>query len=452
MTARSSQVKLSGDPSSGSPSSPTSHRGVGASRSAVRRGLAAGALAALAVLWACLSPPINLSTSRSDGGSDGSSGSTDGNSALIGQFTIDGCADLSFPAGEVRCVGTAPLRVTLVLIQLGATTYRWKLVAQGGPVDGGASGDAGAVGDGGAGDVSLLDDAASRSPSPSVILKTPGTYQVTLGVAGPGGTATAAGTILVRPAPLGAACTQDGQCEAGLRCLCGQDTPGRDGTCPGGLQAGICTRSCDGRVCPTGSLCLDLSRTSSTGLDGGTGDAWRQPICIPACAGGQQCRADLTCRELPALPAGGRAGDPYTFGAGCFVTVPAGVGESCSNPSGLLDANLCATGVCEPLGLRNLCTAPCGGCPTSAACAAWNSATAPAPSGPRCLQRCSAMTPCGDPLLACVMGGGAGALGFSLPGEPTATTVCAPRSCSGPADCPGGRCAALAGGSFCLHN
>jgi hypothetical protein len=62
------------------------------------------------------------------------------------------------------------------------------------------------------------------------------------------------------------------------------------------------------------------------------------------------------------------------------------------------------------------------------------------------------MTPCGDPLLACVMGGGAGALGFSLPGEPTATTVCAPRSCSGPADCPGGRCAALAGGSFCLHN
>ncbi len=186
MTARSSQDKLSGDPSSGSPSSETSSQREGrAAPPAVRRVIAWGALGTLAVLWACLAPPINLSNNRSDGGPDGSSGSADGNSALIGQFTIDGCADLSFPAGEVRCVGTAPLRVTLVLIQLGATTYRWKLVAASGVTDGGVTGDGGPVGDGGSSEVSLLDDAASRSPSPQVTLQAPGTYQVTLGVAGP---------------------------------------------------------------------------------------------------------------------------------------------------------------------------------------------------------------------------------------------------------------------------
>ena len=256
----------------------------------MRRGLAAGALAALAVLWACLSPPINLSTSRSDGGSDGSSGSTDGNSALIGQFTIDGCADLSFPAGEVRCVGTAPLRVTLVLIQLGATTYRWKLVAQGGPVDGGASGDAGAVGDGGAGDVSLLDDAASRSPSPSVILKTPGTYQVTLGVAGPGGTATAAGTILVRPAPLGAACTQDGQCEAAHpKCV--------EGRCV------ECTTTPDS--CPFGQYCVGPALRDA-GADARDADADAgqvgpsadpgPDVVLNVCAPG--CSSDTACSMI----------------------------------------------------------------------------------------------------------------------------------------------------------
>ena len=49
----------------------------------MRRVIAWGALGTLAVLWACLAPPINLSNNRSDGGPDGSSGSADGNSALI---------------------------------------------------------------------------------------------------------------------------------------------------------------------------------------------------------------------------------------------------------------------------------------------------------------------------------------------------------------------------------
>ena len=99
---------MSGDPSSGSPSPVTSSKKEGsAAWSAVRKVSAGAALLTLAVLWACLAPPINLSNNRSDGGPDGSSGSADGNSALIGQFTIDGCADLSFPAGEVRCIGAA---------------------------------------------------------------------------------------------------------------------------------------------------------------------------------------------------------------------------------------------------------------------------------------------------------------------------------------------------------
>ena len=420
--------------------------------SSLRRLVISSALCAAIGLWACLSPPLSLSGSRSDGGPDGSRGSFDGNAALVGEFTIDGCSDLSFPAGEVRCVGTAPLHLTLVSIQLGATTYRWKLVAQTAVPDGGAVGDGGLT-DGGAGEISLLDDAASRTPSPQVTIQTPGTYQVTLGVAGPGGTATAAGTILVTPAPLGASCTQDGQCDAGLRCLCGADTAGRDGTCPGGLQAGLCTRSCDGRACPSGSLCMDLSRTSVTGTDAGTGDTWRQPICVPQCGAGQRCRADLTCRELPTLSAAGHAGDPYVFSRGCFLSIPGGIGDSCITPDGQISPLSCATGVCEPLGLRNLCTAPCGsGCPTSAACATWNTLVSPAPSGPRCLRRCDAMNTCDDPLLACIPGGGSGPLGFTLLGEPAATTVCAPRACTAQTDCPGGRCAIFAGGSYCLHN
>ena len=411
------------------------------------------ALLLLCVSWSCLAQPLNLSALGSDGGADGSSSSPDGNAALIGQFTIGGCTDLSFPSGEVQCVGTAPLHLTLVLIQIGATTHRWKLVAQGDATDGGVSSDAGAVSDGGVAEISLLDDTASRAMSPAVTINKPGIYQVTLGVAGPGGTATAAGTIRVLPALLGAVCTSDVQCTTGLSCLCGTDTPGRDGTCPGGLQAGLCTRTCDGQACPSGSLCMDLSRTKVAGLDAGVGDTWRQPICIPSCSGGQHCRADLTCRELPTLPAGGHAGDTYTFSSGCFLSTPGGVGDSCLASDGKVDSAACATGLCEPLGLRNLCTATCGtGCPTTAACANWNSSLFPAPSGPRCLARCDAMNPCTDPLLSCITSGGLGPLGFSLPAETGATTVCAPRACTLPGDCPGGRCAVFAGGSFCLHN
>jgi PKD repeat protein len=420
---------------------------------ALRRAAMLVAVTTLVVLWACLTQPINLSGSDSDGGQDGSSTSSDGNAALIGQFTIGGCSDLSFPAGEVHCVGTAPLRVTLVLIEIGATTHRWKVVAQSQLPDGGVISDGGTLLDGGIVEVSLLDDTASRAQSPQLTIQKPGMYQVTLGVAGPGGTATAAGTILVLPAPLGEVCTNDAQCAVGLRCLCGLDTPGRDGSCPGALQAGICTRSCDGQACPTGSQCLDLSRTISMGADGGTSDAWRQPICVASCSGGQRCRADLTCRELPTLPPGGHVGAPYAFASGCFLAIPGGVGDSCLTANGQLASTDCATGLCEPLGLRNLCTAECTpGCPTSAACATWNSTTTPAPAGPRCLLRCDAMNPCADPLLACIASGGVGPLGFSLMGEPAATTVCAPRSCAVPADCPGGRCATFPGGSFCLHN
>jgi hypothetical protein len=216
----------------------------------------------------------------------------------------------------------------------------------------------------------------------------------------------------------------------------------------------MCTRSCDGQTCPTGSLCMDLSHTVGAAVDGGSGDAWRQPICVPSCGPTTRCRPDLVCRDLPSLSPGGHAGDPYTFASGCFLSIPGGIGDSCLSTDGSVDPTACVTGLCEPLGLRNLCTAACSpgpGCPASAACATWNSNVQPAPSGSRCLQRCDAMNSCADPLLACVAAGGAGPLGFRLIGELAGTTVCAPRPCTAPTDCPGGRCAALAGGSFCLQ-
>jgi hypothetical protein len=301
---------------------------------------------------------------------------------------------------------------------------------------------------------SLLDDVSSRADAPVVTLSAPGTYLVSLGVMGPGGTAVAAGTIVVQPAALGAACASDAQCEGGLRCLCEKDN--KSGSCPGGLAVGLCTRSCDGSACPTGSVCLDLSRSVPMMTDGGVAeDAWRQPLCVPSCTESTGCRGDFSCRELPLLPSGQHAGGAYTWGRACFADLPGGIGASCLGIDQKPAPTSCVLGLCEGLGLRNLCSEACDGgavCPQSASCATWKGTTTPAPAGPRCLARCDATHPCSDPLLDCLLPGGTGSLGFTLPtGEPAGTTVCAPRRCALPADCPGGQCLAYGGASFCVR-
>lgn len=411
-------------------------------------------LAAATLLWACLQPPLSLSSGQRDGGSDGGPRSDDsGAPAILGLFTISGCEALTFPApnGEPRCVGTAPLKVRLVLLAVGATSHRFQLTRNMSPPDGGEA-DGGAVDGGtvdGGGD-SILDEASSRAEAPTVILPVPDTYLVSLGVAGPGGTAASAGVIIVKPAALGAACDSDDQCDSGLHCICGKNTPA--GSCKGGLSSGLCTQSCDGTACPTGSVCVDLSRTAPPPTDAGvSGEAWRQPICVPGCTLDPSCRGDLVCRELPVLNPGQPAGGTYTWKSGCFAPKPGGVGDSCLGSDDKPDPASCALAMCDGLGLRNLCTAPCApGCPTTAACATWNSTLLPAPPAPRCVARCDATHPCADPLLDCLPSGGTGALGFTLT-EPAGTTVCAPRRCTAPTDCPGGQCLLLGGASFCTR-
>ncbi len=407
-------------------------------------------LAAVAVAtWACLAAPLDLGgAAHSDGAVDSAGYSDDGQAqGVLGLFTIVGCRKLTFPSDEPRCEGPAPLSIQLVLLPIGVAMYRWQVTPASGNSDGGMP----SSGDGGVG--SLLDEAQSKSKSPQLTLTQPGTYLVSVAVAGPGGTSTASGQIIVGTGGIGESCRSDEQCGSGLRCLCGADLPGRDGRCPGALQNGLCTRSCDGVACPSGSVCLNLSRSQVGIPDGGVGDAYRQPICVTPCSVTSDCRADFLCRELPLSKPGSVATDPLQFGRACFLSVPAGIGESCIGADEQPDRSACATGVCEPLGARALCTLACGGgCPQTAACATWNSSVAPAPAAPRCLARCDVTRPCSDPLLDCLPGGGSGGLGFVLTGEPVSTQVCAPRRCNKAADCPGGRCVTVSGASFCLRN
>lgn len=409
------------------------------------------------VLWACLQPPVTLPGRSETGNLDGSTDPGDGGgAALVGLFTITGCSELSFPSGQPRCVGVTPLRVQLVRLTVGASSHRWQVAPLGSTVDGGAGAmdlgppaDAGSS-DGGASDGGssgvILTDEQSRSDAPTVTFELPGTYQVSLGVAGPGGTASQSGLIVADPSPLGGSCQRDAHCQNGLRCFCAGEQAKTDGACPGGLRGGICSQSCDGKSCPAGSLCADLTRSVASP------EPWRGPLCVAACTDTVGCRADFRCRDLPSLPPGGRAGGPFSWGRACFAGSPKAVGESCLAPDGTPDASQCVGGICEPLGLRGLCSAACpSSCPREAACATFTGTMAPAPAMPRCLARCDSLRPCTDPLLSCQTAVAVGALGFQLPGEPDGTTVCAPRRCAAPADCPSGRCVSLGAASFCLR-
>lgn len=401
--------------------------------------------------WACLQPPISLTPPQSDAGGSANTATTDGSSAAIaGLFTISGCRELAFPASGPVCTSDVPASLRLHLLAVGATMHRFQIVrlsdgklGDGGVADLGTP-DAGA-GTVDGGDGALLDEASSRTESPAVTLSRPGVYQVTLGVAGPGGTATATGTIYVLPVGLGSMCSDPEQC-TGASCLCGRGT-----TCPGALSHGLCSLGCDGTACPNGTTCVDLSR-SKTGT--AAADTWRSPQCVPVCGGDGGCRPDFLCRELPTLKTGERAGGAYVFGRACFAAQPGDVGASCTLPDGTLDPTACALGTCLSLGLRGVCSAACvseSDCPSTAACAAFSSATPPAPPTPRCLARCDATHPCSDPLLSCQAATSSGGLGFTLPGSPAGVTVCAPKRCSTATDCPGGTCTPLGTASFCTR-
>ncbi len=400
----------------------------------------AGLLAAL-LLTGCTDdlPTVDGSMPPADGGQD-DLGVRDGGGALAGAFTIAGCATLDQTTDVPRCTGAAPLELTFVPLVAGVDTFVWTFTGG--------------------------DPPASKAITPSVLFAKPGSYSVGLAAGGSGGTITASASVVVVAGGAGAACVDASDCDVagGLTCVCG------GGSCPGGLVVGLCTRLCGGgAVCAPGEVCADLAR-GGTGVmptadggadeDGGVpnnGDAWRQPLCLRACAASTDCRTGLTCREVPALAAGASSGGSYGWKKGCFADPLGDDGDACDGADGLPAPALCLSGRCDPLGARGLCTSDCTtvACPTLAACATFNGQ----PAAPVCLRRCeAAATTCpsaaNDPLLDCEPAGKLGALGFTIsPGEPPATLYCAPRRCTVPADCaPAGVCTTLAGGSFCTKS
>jgi PKD repeat protein len=365
----------------------------------------------------------------------------DGGGPVHGAFSMAGCAQfVDAPTGP-ECRGPAPLEITFVPLLEGVTSALWTFAGG--------------------------DPATSRAINPVVRFARPGTYVVTLAAGGPGGTATASGSVVVTAGGPGAACDGDSDCDLllGLTCRCAR------GACPAGLGAGICTRSCTGGACGPLAHCADLTRglPASAPTDGGApppldaglipdggdlpdggggaGPSWRDAICLPGCSSDLDCRSGLRCRELPVLDPGAPAGGAFTFRRACFAELLADVGGACLDATAAPDLTRCLSGECEPLGARGLCTAACGpsaggrACPSTAACATFNGQ----PGASLCLPRCSATAPCADPLLSCQAAGQPGTYGFAL--ELGATgTVCAPKRCTTPSDCaPAGTCVA----NFC---
>jgi PKD repeat protein len=262
-----------------------------------------------------------------------------------------------------------------------------------------------------------------RRASPDHVYAAPGVYDVSLFAQGPGGTAaiSKSGLVLVRPGPIGNACSDDAQCASGS-CVCGAQP------CAG-LATGLCSAACSvADPCQEG-VCADLAPTGPADPE-----PWQASLCLADCSEAA-CSDGLVCREL-------RRGDGAGWTRGCFAPGLFGdIGDPCADESGDLQDELCASGQCLARGLRGVCSAGCASqaCPPSAACATFNGG-APAPS---CLARCDGDTACdGDPWLACEAAGGAGGQGFTVDETPSRGGYCAPESCDGPEDCPLGECTA----------
>jgi PKD repeat protein len=374
-----------------------------------------------------------------DGGASDLGANVDGGGRLGGAFTVIGCATLDSSTGSPRCSGSAPLELTFVPLGAGVDTFVWSF-------PGG-------------------DPSSSKALSPVVRYAHPGGYQVMLAAGGSAGTITASGTVLVAAGGLGAPCDDPSECDvaSGLTCLCAS------GACPGGLSSGLCTHACSGGGCAPGEACADLTRGapapdlgSSDGgaeldggapnVDGGAAAAWRASYCLRGCAVDADCRPGFLCRDVPVLASGESAGGSYFWQRVCFADLLGSDGASCLGADEDPAPSSCLSGRCDPLGARGLCTSSCSAmsCPSQASCATF----AGAPTLPRCLSRCDAQHPCSDPLLACQLPGGAGALGFTVSaGDPAGTTYCSPKRCTQPSDCaPSGSCTVLSGGTFCTRN
>jgi PKD repeat protein len=364
----------------------------------------AAAAAAAAVAAACgdspvVNPDVDAAGNLGDAAAADAGSTADRIDPLLWvDFSATGCATGGFD--DVPCTGPAPLEVRFTAsAPAPIDTYLW------------------AFGDG------SPTDAAS---SPLHRFERPGTYDIGLTVGGPGGTADQMRTawVVVEPAPLGAPCALDLQCDDTLECVCGA---GSD--CAAGIANGLCTRACDAATpCPATGTCADL------GAGGGGGEEWMQSLCLPACEDDAQCSGGARCREL----AGG-GDDAWT--RGCFpADLLADVGESCVDAGGVPDDTACASGLCVDEGARGMCSADCAAdpCPSYAACATFTGGVE------RCVARCSAAIACdADPWLGCEDPGGGGTKAFTVDEAPAAAGYCAPKTCGAAEDCgPDGDCVA----------
>jgi PKD repeat protein len=311
-------------------------------------------------------------------------------------FAISGCTsgggDIDPDAGAIDpCVGTAPLELSFAAVSPASIdVYQWSF------------------GDSGDSDVA----------APSHIYTTPGSFDVSLVVGGPGGTATAdkPAIITVEAAPLGARCTLDSQCQEDLTCLCNAEA-----TCPAALDPGFCSQPCSEASCPAG-VCADLAPTSPD-----SPAVWQTQLCLPDCAD-NPCGNGLPCRELA-------AGSSEGWVMGCFAGgVLADIGQSCRDEDGATDDSRCSSGSCWDEGARGLCSDSCDSatCPPSAACATFTAAGL----GARCIARCEAASDCSDdPWLACEAPGGSGEKSFTVAESAATLGYCAPKSCTDGGEC-----------------
>jgi PKD repeat protein len=331
---------------------------------------------------------------------------TGSSTILAVDFTATGCPMLSLRVPF--CTGRAPVTLTFIPITtMPAGRYLWDF------------------GDG---------TPRSSEATPTHTYPLPGSFSVTLVVAGTGGTVSKSHDefVVTTPNQVGDSCLTTAQCQPGLVCACGAALP-----CGAPAARGICTVSCSDKDCPGSSVCVDLTLSATSPAP------WQQPSCLRRCASDKECDPDLYCREVPARrPSGG-------WIKACFAPVLAEAGESCRTAAGQLKNDLCATGQCADLGANGVCSFGC----TTAACPS-NTVCAEMASGEHlCLRPCSASFTCDDdPLLGCVAPDPTGPFGFQVPSGTPAADYCAPRRCALDADCgPTGKCTSALGGSQCVR-
>jgi PKD repeat protein len=354
-------------------------------------------------------------------------------------FAIAGCTLIApGDGGPPSCQGPAPLSVQLSAVAPGAVdVYLWELGNPGSPGDPDGDNDAGpdddadagpgdsdaGPGESDAGPGDIPDPGPGLTldgPTPSHVYELPGTYDISLTVRGPGGSAmiTRRSAVIVTPAALGARCDRDAHCGDSRECVCDAGS-----ACPASLAGGLCSAGCDPETPCAEGVCTNLAAARP--------DApadWQRALCLPACDPAGACPQSLTCQELP-------AGDGNGWVQACFAPgVLGSMGSACKDASGAPDHQACAGGLCLDIGARGACASRCDGdgapCPASSACAAFGD-----PEQSFCLLRCAdAATDCqADPWLACEQPGAPDGFTVSEPASPDG--YCAPRSCAGPDAC-----------------